>query len=112
MPRPSPFVRPMLLAGLAALCLTAGYALGLRDATGTWQPRAPVSTELSATEQRAFGVVWETLSELERNYYRPDQLDSHKLAAGAARGLVDAVGDPYTTLTSAEQSDLSAAQLR
>jgi carboxyl-terminal processing protease len=86
--------------------------LGIRDAVGTpWQPRSAPAA-LSADDQRAFSIVWEALSELERNYYRPERLDSQKLAAAAARAMVEAVGDPYTTLTSAEQGELTAAQLR
>ena len=42
----------------------------------------------------------------------PAELDSDKLAAAAAKGMVDSLGDPYTTLSSAEQSDLLTAQLR
>src|ERR1700730_946757 len=102
-------LRTLLIASLAASCLLAGYALGLRDAAGTGQLRPPAPAELSASDQRAFGLVWETLTELERDYYRPDQLDAAKLAAAAAKGMVDAVGDPYTTLTSAQQSGATAS---
>ena len=105
-------VRTLLITGLAAVCLLGGYALGLRDAAGTGPLRPPAPAELSAADQRAFGVVWETLTELERDYYRRDQLDAEKLAAAAAKGMVAAVGDPYTTLSSPQQSELTAAQLR
>jgi carboxyl-terminal processing protease len=105
-------LRTVLIAGLAAVCLVGGYALGLRDAAGAGQYRPPAPAQLSADDQRAFGVVWETLSELERDYYRRDQLDAQKLADAAAMGMVDAVGDPYTTLSTAQQSELTAAQLR
>jgi carboxyl-terminal processing protease len=111
MPR-HPAVRPLLYASLAALLLLGGYGLGLRDAarTGVVGPVPPA--QVSAADQRAFGVVWEALSDLERNYYQADKLDAQKLAAAAAKGMVEAVGDPYTTLTSAEQGDLTASQLR
>jgi carboxyl-terminal processing protease len=103
--------RSALTAAVAALCLVSGYALGLRDG-GSSLLRPPAPAQLSADDQRAFGVVWETLTELERDYYRPDKLNSERLAAAAAKGMVDAVGDPYTTLSSPQQSDLTAAQLR
>src|SRR5262245_44221290 len=110
MPR-VPFARPIATATLAAACLAGGYELGLREAApGRLQPPPP--TQPSANDQRAFGVVWETLGQLERDYYRPEQLDADKLAAGAARGLVEAVGDPYTTLSEPGAGDLSEAQLR
>jgi carboxyl-terminal processing protease len=103
-----PFARPLAIASLAGVCLAGGYELGLREA-GIGRLRAPPAP-LSADDRRAFGVLWETLGELERDYYRPEQLDASKLAAGAARGMVEAVGDPYTTLS--EPGDLSEAQLR
>jgi carboxyl-terminal processing protease len=103
-----PFLRALLTATLAVACLGVGYAFGLRDSLGSGQLRPPVS----AADQRAFGLVWETLGELERDYYQPRALDPDKLAAAAAKGMVDSLGDPYTTLSSAEQSDLLTAQLR
>lgn len=105
-------VRALLVAGLALVCLLAGYGLGLRDAVGTGLLRPPAPAQLSAESQRAFGVVWETLTQLERDYYRRDQLNADALAAAAAKGKVAAVGDPYTTLSTAQQSEQAAAQLR
>jgi carboxyl-terminal processing protease len=103
-----PSLRVLLTASLAVACLVAGYAFGLHDSAGITQLRP----SLSAPDQRAFGVVWETLAELERDYYQQQKLDPDKLAAAAAKGMVDSLGDPYTSLSSAEQSDLLTAQLR
>src|SRR5262245_19641505 len=97
MPR-VPLLRPLATATLAAACLAGGYELGLRDAA-SGRVRPPPATQISANDQRAFGVVWEALGQLERDYYRPDQLNADQLAAGAARGMVEAVGDPYTILS-------------
>jgi carboxyl-terminal processing protease len=109
LPRAS-FVRPLLVASLAASCLAGGYSLGLRDgASGS--PLLPPTAQMSASDRRAFGVVWETLSTLERDYYRPEQLDPARLAAGAASGMVAAVGDPYTTLSDPQQAEQTAARL-
>src|SRR6476659_6682648 len=79
--------RVLVSAGLAAACLSVGYGLGLRDSLGVSAPPRP---PVSAADQRAFGVVWETLAELQRDYYQRDALDPDKLAAGAARGMVQA----------------------
>jgi carboxyl-terminal processing protease len=112
MPRLPVLARTLAAASLALSCLAGGYAVGVRSAAGSLQPRPPAPAELSADDQRTFGVIWETLSELKRDYYRPDQLDAEKLATAAAKGMVDAVGDPYTTLSSRQQSELTAAELR
>jgi carboxyl-terminal processing protease len=104
--------RAIVTASLAAVCLAGGYGLGMHDATGGSFIRPPAQTQLSPGAQQAFSIVWETLGELERDYYRPDQLDPSKLASAAARGMVAAVGDPYTTLSDPHQSDLATADLR
>ncbi len=41
-----------------------------------------------------FSIVWQTINELEKNYLRP--LDYQKMVYGAARGMVEALDDPYT----------------
>jgi carboxyl-terminal processing protease len=107
-----PLLRTVTATALAVSCLVGGYAVGVRSAAPSAQPRPPAPAELSADDQRSFGVIWETLSELKRDYYRPDQLDSDKLAAAAAKGMVEAVGDPYTILSSPQQSELTVAELR
>lgn len=93
---------------LAACCLTLGYLLGVHQATSTTTGPA----NLSPADQRAFGVVWEALSQIEHDYYRRTTLDPQQLADGAARGLVQAVGDPYTRLSAPGEQELTEAELR
>jgi carboxyl-terminal processing protease len=99
--------RPLLLALGAAACLLSGYAVGVRQATP-----APTFSQLSAPDQHAFGIVWETLGQLEREYYQRDDLDTRALAEGAARGMVESVGDPYTRLIDAQRAQLDESSLR
>jgi carboxyl-terminal processing protease len=101
-------VRPLLVVLLAVACLLTGYGLGTRNAV-TGGP--PAGTSLSAEDQRAFAIVWETLGQIERDYYRRDALDHQKLAEGAARGLVDAVGDPYTRLLDPQRAEAAQTEL-
>ncbi len=42
-----------------------------------------------------FSILWETWQQLESNYLR--ELDYQKMVRGAAKGMVEAVGDPYTS---------------
>src|SRR4051794_18101855 len=104
----NPRLRSLFTALLALACLLGGYGLGVRSASLALPPEAG----LSAADRAAFQVVWETLGQVERDYYRPDQLGGKKLAAGAARGLVEAVGDPYTRLLDAQQADDVQEELR
>ncbi|HOU45726.1 MAG TPA: S41 family peptidase [Candidatus Pacearchaeota archaeon] len=42
-----------------------------------------------------FSVLWETWNQLESNYLR--ELDYQKMVRGAAEGMVNSLGDPYTS---------------
>jgi carboxyl-terminal processing protease len=99
--------RSLLIVLLAAACLLTGYGLGQRTATSG----LPTAAGLSAEDQRAFAIVWETLGQIERDYYKRDGLDHQKLAEGAARGLVEAVGDPYTRLLDPRRAEQAQTQL-
>jgi carboxyl-terminal processing protease len=46
-----------------------------------------------------------TIDKLKRRYVDPAKLDAKKFAEGAAHGLVDAVGDPYTVYQSSEEHE-------
>lgn len=50
-------------------------------------------------------IVLDTLQRVRAFYVDPESLDDQKLWEGAARGLVAAVGDPYTTFQSAEERE-------
>jgi carboxyl-terminal processing protease len=50
-------------------------------------------------------VVLETLRRVRAFYVDPETLDDQKLWEGAARGLVEAVGDPYTAFQSAKERE-------
>jgi carboxyl-terminal processing protease len=46
-----------------------------------------------------------TIEKLKRRFVDPGKLDAKKIAEGAARGIVDAVGDPYTVYQSSEEHE-------
>lgn len=41
-----------------------------------------------------FSIVWQAFNELDKSYLRP--LDLKKMSYGAAKGMVESLGDPYT----------------
>lgn len=86
--------RNVLLSGLAALVVlslvfSAGYALGLRQAS---------AADARSEGQRMLQVL---ADQLQRNYIER-QLDWRKLYDGAARGMLQALGDPYTAFFDAQ----------
>ncbi len=80
------------LGGLVALLVvfSAGYALGVRTAAVAADPR-----------DEGLRMIRALSDELQRQYIRRD-LDWRKLYDGAARGMLEALQDPYTAFFDAQ----------
>jgi len=74
--------------------------------------RATETNLLSADEQERFQVFWEAWQIVEREFYDKPQIDHQKLMYGAVKGMVDAVGDPYTFYQTPSQRELNDTDLR
>jgi carboxyl-terminal processing protease len=70
----------------------SGFVLGQRQVS---QPGGP------ATEEEAFQPFWDAYK-LIRDQFALGPVDRKELIEGAIRGMVDAIGDPYSTYLSAE----------
>ena len=109
----------MLAFGMA---FVSGYLFGRSEpANGplafldVLQPSTARATEegvLSSEEQQRFKVFWETWQIVERDFYDKTQVDHQKLIYGAIKGMVDAVGDPYTVYQTPAQREVSDTDLR
>jgi len=109
----------MLAFGMA---FVSGYLFGRTEpATGplsfldVLQPSTARATEdgvLTTEEQQRFKVFWETWQIVERDFYDKSQVDHQKLIYGAIKGMVDAVGDPYTVYQTPSQREISDTDLR
>lgn len=78
--------------GGAALFLS-GYSLGRQDAT---TPGTPVS------EQELFQPFWDTYRAITERYAGGD-IDEKALIEGAIKGMVEALGDPYSSYLTPEE---------
>jgi carboxyl-terminal processing protease len=79
------------------------------------QPSTARATEdgvLTSDEQNRFKIFWETWQIVERDFYDKSQVDHQKLIYGAIKGMVDAVGDPYTVYQTPAQREVSDTDLR
>lgn len=74
--------------------------------------RATQDGVLTSDEQQRFKIFWETWQVVERDFYDKSQIDHQKLIYGAIKGMVDAVGDPYTVYQTPAQRELSDTDLR
>jgi len=82
---------PALLTGKPSLDGTLAGAVPEREKTVTL--KAPVG----------FQRLLEAYQVIESNYYDPEAADASKLIDGAIRGMVDALGDPYTSYMDPEE---------
>ena len=80
----------VVVLGGSAL-FVSGYALGQRGAS---QPGTP------ASDQAAFQPFWDAYQAI-RDRYALGPVDRTKLVDGAIRGMVEALGDPYSSYLSA-----------
>lgn len=109
---------------IPVLLLTVGAVVGFRLGRGEF----PNSQNLNATvvsqykrlkdtkppadrSNVSFNAFWEVWSRLENNYLDPDKLDAQKMVHGAIRGMVEAVGDPYTVYLPPEEQKRSEEDL-
>jgi len=109
----------MLAFGMA---FVSGYLFGRSEPAhgplsflDVLQPTTARATEdgvLNTDEQQRFKVFWETWQIVERDFYDRTQVDHQKLIYGAIKGMVDAVGDPYTVYQTPSQREIGDTDLR
>lgn len=125
--RSSPGLTNIIITSVVALlafgmAFVSGYLFGRGEPAGgplafldVLQPSTARATEeavLNADEQLRFRVFWETWRIVERDFYDRGQIDHQKLIYGAIKGMVDAVGDPYTVYQTPSQRELNDTDLR
>lgn len=95
-PRRLPIL-PIAIALVAILAggalFMSGYSLGAKSAT---QPGTPVS------ETEAFQPFWDAYHSIDQRYAGGD-IDRDALVQGAIKGMIDALGDPYSSYLTSEE---------
>jgi carboxyl-terminal processing protease len=131
---PSPLRLSIFIAvGLMwfAAAFGGGYLLGQADAyagrdqvattisrlaarVGVQSPLVPSTpaTTLTAEQQERFKVFWEAWSLVQREFYNRQSIDPQKMTYGAVKGMVEAVGDPYTFFSSPRERELNESSIR
>jgi len=56
-----------------------------------------VYCKVCAPEQVDFSLFWDAWSKIHEKYVSPDKLDAQKMIYGAISGMINSIGDPYTT---------------
>jgi carboxyl-terminal processing protease len=84
----------LFLSIILVLAFAAGCFVGVRN-----------------SQQTDFDVVEQAWEIILQEYVENDQIDTEALAQGAVRGMVEALGDPYTAFLDAESYQLSMGEL-
>jgi len=82
---------------LVGVCVYSGYRLG------EWK----VNKDLRGTGIVDTSLMNEALSHLKESYLKPEDIDATKLKYGAAQGMTQALGDPYTSFFTPEENKRS-----
>lgn len=94
------FIRNLfLLIIFAALIFSGGYIFGYQGykASVSKFPNVTIERDVPADKGTLnFSLFWRVWDALHTNYYDKDQLIESELVYGAIKGMVAAVGDPYT----------------
>jgi len=83
---------------IASLSFSGGYFWGRRGfvASLTRFPKVTISRETPPERDLDFSLFWRTWDTLEANYFDKSKLVPSEMVYGAIKGMVNAIGDPYT----------------
>ena len=87
---------------LIVITFLAGYYAGVSKISLDWKSYKPTITVSSKEPPQTitnvnFSNFWTVWQNLENKYYDKSKLDPQKLLNGAISGMVQSIGDPYTT---------------
>ncbi len=81
---------------------TEGYRFSFEGGRLQWYATAAVGNgDQTQLDMRRF---WRVLSLIDENYLHEEKVDKSKLVDGAIRGMVEALGDPYTYYLSSDET--------
>lgn len=95
-------VRGLHLLLLILISVFAGYYIGVSKVSFGWDNYHPsvniISREAPVSNKTVdFALFWTVLQKIEQNYYDKKAIDPQKMVNGAIIGMVQSLGDPYTT---------------
>lgn len=59
-----------------------------------------------------FGLLSEVYDTLKNDYVEKDKVEPHKLSQGAIKGMIEALGDPYTSYMDKQSFDMETSSLQ
>lgn len=97
----------------AIVLFSSGFLVGQKLEIGSLTPEnVVISRNLPESKNLNFDLFWHVWDTLETNYYDKKKLVPSKMVYGAIKGMVAAVGDPYTTFLTPEENKITGEDLQ
>ncbi|MBI1863831.1 S41 family peptidase [Candidatus Woesebacteria bacterium] len=88
-----------------------GYLVGLKGITfGQVGPRVSISRDVPVSNLD-FSLFWRVWDTLNSSYFDKSKLNSANMVYGAIKGMVEAVGDPYTVFLTPNENKITEDDL-
>ena len=79
---------------LISIVFGAGFLIG----------RFSITCPVCKPEEVDFSLFWETWKVLKEKFYQPEKFDTQKMIEGAISGMVNSLGDPYTSFYNPQET--------
>jgi len=96
---------------LLTLVFSTGYSLGARS-LGDTPANVIISRVVPSNKNLDFSLFWKVWDTLESDYYDKSRIVEADLVYGAIKGMVGAVGDPYTTFLIPRENEVVQEDLQ
>ncbi len=106
--------KKFLLTGLlVALCFTGGYLVGFNGFTAQFKsfPKVSINRLTPPEKNLDFSLFWRVWDNLSASYFDKTKLVPSQMVYGAIKGMVEAVGDPYTVFLPPSDNKISEEDL-
>lgn len=94
----------LVLAATNIVSYGAGIFTG-KESLVRYQPNYIIDNTLEKPAMIDFSIFWETWNRLSENFLEKDKIDSQKMVYGAVSGMVQSLGDPYTTFFTPSEAE-------
>src|SRR3989337_3229004 len=105
----------LLLSLLLSLTFSGGYFFGYKGFRASYQkfPKVTITREVPVDKKDIdFNLFWRVWDTLYAKYYDNTKLIPSELVYGAIKGMVSAVGDPYTVFLPPEENKVVQEDLQ
>lgn len=97
------------------LAAAGGYWFGMHGYQATRKPDGSLTIVRELPADKAaldFSLFWQVWDKIHESYYDKSQLDTSALVYGAIKGMVSAVGDPYTVFLPPQENKVVQEDLQ